>query len=91
MFYVISYDIPDDKRRQKIAKTLLNYGNRVQYSVFEANIIDKLLFKMVSKLKNIIYDKEDSIRIYKICKECKKEIEILGIGNVLKDKDVYIL
>ena len=91
MFYVISYDIPDDKRRQKIAKTLLNYGSRVQYSVFEANITDKLLFEMISKLRRIICYKEDSIRIYKLCKECKKEIIILGIGEVLEDKDVYIL
>ncbi|GAH67947.1 unnamed protein product, partial [marine sediment metagenome] len=32
MFYIISYDIPDDKRRQEIAKILLNFGDRVQYS-----------------------------------------------------------
>ena len=32
--YVISYDIPDDKRRKKIADLLEGYGQRVQYSVF---------------------------------------------------------
>lgn len=38
MLYTISYDIPDDKRRLKIAKILLDYGPRVQYSVFEAQL-----------------------------------------------------
>ena len=33
-FYVIAYDIPNDRRRQKIADLLEGYGKRVQYSVF---------------------------------------------------------
>ena len=33
--YVVSYDIGSDKLRNKVAKVLLGYGNRVQYSVFE--------------------------------------------------------
>jgi CRISPR-associated protein Cas2 len=36
--YVISYDIPDDKRRKKIADLLEGYGQRVQYSVFECQL-----------------------------------------------------
>lgn len=91
MFYIISYDIPDDKRRQKIAKILLNFGDRVQYSVFEAILSDELSKKMVSSLRRVSRDKEDNIRIYQACKECKKAIKILGTGEVLEDKDVYIL
>ena len=91
MFYIISYDIPNDKRRQKIAKILLNFGDRVQYSVFEAILSDGLLKKMVSSLTRVSRDKEDSIRIYQVCKECKKAIRILGTGEVSEDKDVYIL
>lgn len=37
MFYIISYDIPDDGRRNKLAKVLKGFGTRVQYSVFEAH------------------------------------------------------
>lgn len=36
-FIVVAYDISDDKRRQKIAKILLNYGVRSNYSVFDVN------------------------------------------------------
>ena len=91
MLYVVSYDISDNKRRQKIAKILLNFGDRVQYSVFEAILPGQLLEKMVSSLTRVICDEEDSIRIYQPCKECKKAIKILGTGEVSKDKDVYIL
>ncbi|MBU1615858.1 CRISPR-associated endonuclease Cas2 [bacterium] len=91
MFYLVSYDIPDDKRRQKIAKILLDFGDRVQYSVFEAILTGELLEKMVARLKEFVSEKEDSIRIYRLCAECKKEIDILGCGEVSEDKDVYIL
>ncbi|MFZ5570182.1 MAG: hypothetical protein ACOZF0_07245 [Thermodesulfobacteriota bacterium] len=30
MFYLVSYDIPDDKRRLKIAKTIKDFGDRVR-------------------------------------------------------------
>lgn len=42
-FYLISYDIPDDKRRTKIAHLLEGYGERVQYSVFEVWATEKEL------------------------------------------------
>ena len=35
MFYVVSYDISDDRRRLNLVKTLLDFGAMVQYSVFE--------------------------------------------------------
>mgnify|MGYP002748130839 FL=1 len=40
---LIAYDIPDDKRRGRIAKLLLTYGDRIQYSVF---IVDIILSKL---------------------------------------------
>ncbi|MEW6376162.1 MAG: CRISPR-associated endonuclease Cas2, partial [Thermodesulfobacteriota bacterium] len=43
MFYVVSYDIPDDQRRIKIAKILEDFGDRVQYSVFECLLEQDLL------------------------------------------------
>ncbi len=34
--YVIAYDIPDDRRRERVARVLLNFGRRIQKSVFTA-------------------------------------------------------
>ncbi|MGI6496948.1 MAG: CRISPR-associated endonuclease Cas2 [Kiritimatiellia bacterium] len=33
-FYLVSYDIPDDKRRARVFKLMRGWGERVQYSVF---------------------------------------------------------
>ncbi len=51
---------------------------------------NKLLEKMIEKLKNIVSEK-DSIRIYTLCAKCEKIIRILGSGEITKDKDVFIL
>ncbi|MBC7317262.1 MAG: CRISPR-associated endonuclease Cas2, partial [Chloroflexi bacterium] len=42
-FYVISYDIPNDRHRLRIAHLLEGYGERVQYSVFEVWLTEKQL------------------------------------------------
>jgi CRISPR-associated protein Cas2 len=39
MFYVVSYDIPEDRKRDRASKTLLDFGARVQYSVFECILV----------------------------------------------------
>ncbi len=90
MFYIVSYDIPDDRRRNKTAKTLLDFGARVQYSVFECIMDDQLLGKMLKRLKKIVSEK-DSVRIYTLCAKCEKVIKVLGSGEITKDKDVFIL
>lgn len=45
MFYLVSYDIPETRRRTKLAKILEDFGDRVQYSVFECILDEKLLGK----------------------------------------------
>lgn len=90
MFYIVSYDMPDDKKRLKMANTLLDFGTRVQYSVFECIMDDKLIKKMMAKIKKIISE-EDSVRIYGLCAKCEKVITVLGRGDLTKDQDVFIL
>ena len=73
MFYLVSYDIPDDKRRTKLAKTIKDFGDRVQYSVFECILDKNLLDKMADRIDKIIVEKEDSVRIYCLCANCEWE------------------
>lgn len=91
MFYLVSYDIADDKRRVKLSKTLKDFGDRVHYSVFECIMNDGLLNAMKNRIDNIIDQKEDSVRIYTLCANCEKTVDIIGAGEVTKDKDVYII
>ena len=90
MFYIVSYDIPDDKKRAKVAKTMLDFGTRVQYSVFECIMEEKLLEKMTAKLTKMV-SAEDSVRIYALCAKCEKVVTVLGDGEITKDENVFIL
>ncbi len=91
MFYIVSYDIPVTKRRTKIAKTLEDFGDRVQYSVFECLLDNDLLEKMIKRLEGIVKPEEDSVRIYSLCGQCVKGVRLLGKGEVTRDEEVYIL
>ena len=91
MFYLVSYDIPDDKRRRKLAKAIKDFGDRVQYSVFECNLDGILMDKMTTRVKAIIDPEKDSVGIYTVCAACFREIRIMGTGEVTRDEDVYIL
>lgn len=51
---------------------------------------DEQLSELKRRVEGLV-DEEDSLRIYVICRACEKTIEVLGHGEVLQDKDVYIL
>jgi CRISPR-associated protein Cas2 len=91
MFYIVSYDIPDTPRRTKISKILEDFGDRVQYSVFECLLDHDLLEKMCFRLEKVVKEKEDSVRVYALCGNCEKLIRVIGQGEVTKKEKYYIL
>lgn len=91
MLYTISYDIPDDKRRLKIAKILLDFGRRVQYSVFEAELDTDSLERLRHRVKGGVDLAEDSVRIYPHCAACAARIEIIGQGIISQDPEYIII
>lgn len=62
---LVIYDIPDNRRRNKMAKFLCGYGMRVQKSAFEAYLNEKLYAGLLKNIEKYIA-KEDNIRIYKL-------------------------
>ena len=52
-FYVVTYDIGDDKRRQKVVKLLESIGTRMNFSVFECMLTDVQYRKMCAELVGI--------------------------------------
>jgi len=78
LFYVVTYDIPDNKRRQKVADILEGYGKRVQYSVFECVLTRAKYNEMRSKLKKKVKLAEDSVRFYPLSNQCFSQIETWG-------------
>ncbi len=90
-FYLICFDITNDKIRRKVVKALLAKGIRVQKSVFEAILTDNQYIKLKDKLDSLIDYSTDSIRYYLLCKNCSENIDISGIGSFTYDEDVIVV
>jgi CRISPR-associated protein Cas2 len=79
MLVIVSYDIVETKKRTKLAKKLLNYGIRVQYSVFECQLDAEKIEKMKKEMLKFVNLEKDSLRIYELCQSCAVRIQSFGI------------
>ena len=77
-FYVIAYDISNDRRRTKVHKTLCGFGKWTQYSLFECHLTEKELVALRGKLDKLLKPEEDSVRFYSLCASCKAKVETVG-------------
>jgi len=91
MFTVISYDIPDDKRRLRVAKLLLGVGDRVQRSVFEAHLTQAQYDKLQARLRKVLKTDEDNVRFYRLCADCQLRIETVGKVGVTPEPGLMIV
>jgi len=83
MMVLVSYDVmvtsPGGQRRlRKVSKTCTNYGQRVQYSVFECVVDPAQWVQLKNTLEKIIDDKTDSLRYYYLGANYKRRIEHVG-------------
>ena len=90
-FYLLTYDIPDDRRRTKLARLLESLGERVQYSVFEAHLNEKELVKLLAKSAKILDEGEDSLRVYVLCQACKPKLRLLGRAKPSQEPGLKIV
>jgi CRISPR-associated protein Cas2 len=68
LFYLIIYDLPDNKaankRRNRLHKLLSGYGKWTQYSVFECFLTAVQFVKLQTRMQKLIKVSEDGVRIY---------------------------
>lgn len=83
MFVVVAYDVNCTKRRNRVAKILANYGERVNLSVFECEFkkADGLT-ALKKRIREVIKAKQDHIRYYILCAECREKISVQGRGDI---------
>jgi CRISPR-associated protein Cas2 len=91
MLTVVSYDIPDDRRRTRLAHALKDFGERVQYSVFECRLTDDQVDLLRESVLREIEAEEDRVRVYRFCADCGAKTELFGLGTLTEDPEVYIL
>ena len=66
---IVVYDIPDNKRRTKLAHFLEGYGRRVQFYVFECFISLEQMRKLHQAITKKVKAEEDNVRFYWISDE----------------------
>ena len=96
MNILITYDVntmdkAGARRLRKVAKACINYGQRVQNSVFECNISEAQLCILKNVLKEIIDNTTDSIRIYTLNNNESRRVEVLGVETAIKFSSELII
>ncbi len=91
--WIVAYDIPDDRRRRRLAAALENFGDRVQYSVFEVITEGDEADLIRTRVEEIIDSDEDSVRFYPLCELCAGKVVVVGVGRdePWEEPEVYIV
>jgi CRISPR-associated protein Cas2 len=84
MLMLVSYDVMvsssgGPKRLRKVAKACTNYGQRVQFSVFECVVDPAQWVALKNTLENIVDIETDSLRYYYLGANYKKRVEHFGL------------
>lgn len=96
MLILVSYDVSTEssagrRRLRHVAKTCLNYGQRVQKSVFECQVDQAHLERLKDELLTIINEDEDSLRIYRILEPLSKNLMEFGKFKAVDFKSALIV
>ena len=84
MLVVVSYDVstvePEGRKRlRRVAKTCKDYGQRVQFSVFECDVDPAQWTRLKQQLIDEINPEEDSLRFYFLGANWKRRVEQFGL------------
>lgn len=96
MMIVITYDVNTEttagqRRLRQIAKHCVNYGQRVQNSVFEC-VMDAAQWKQFQhKLINLIDSETDSLRFYYLGDRYQTKIEHYGAKGAYDSNDILMI
>ena len=96
MLVLITYDVNTEdaagrKRLRRIAKECVNYGQRVQNSVFEC-LLDAAQCRMLqAKLRSIMDEERYSLRFYYLGKQYEKKIEHFGCKASYQPEEPLII
>lgn len=96
MMVLISYDVSTVSdsgraRLRKVAKECQNHAQRVQNSVFEADLDYSSFLKLKDRLCKLINPKEDSLRFYYLGNNWEKRIEHIGVKETYNPEGVIII
>ena len=83
MMILVTYDVETltpagQKRLRKVARACLDYGQRVQNSVFECLVTEAQFVSLKARIKGIIDEEADSVRFYHMGNGWQNHVESMG-------------
>ena len=90
-YAVSTVDAAGRKRLRKVAKECVNYGQRVQNSVFEVDVDYGTFLKLKDRLMKIIDEEQDSLRFYYLGNNWKRRVEHIGAKETYDPEGSLIL
>ncbi len=96
MLVLVTYDVSTldsngSRRLRKISKACVNYGIRVQKSVFECNVAPYQWEYLKSELLDIFKNDEDSLRFYFLGSNWKRKVEHHGLSTGFEHDEPMII
>jgi len=96
MYVLITYDVATStktgpKRLRNVAKACLDYGQRVQFSVFECQVDPGQFAQLKARLLDIIDEEEDSVRFYFLGDNWERRVEHHGAKTSYNVNDPLIV
>lgn len=96
MYILVTYDVDTTSREgarrlRCVAKACMDYGQRVQNSVFECEVTDAQYCLLKERIKSIIDMSLDSIRFYLLSKSESRRVEVIGVETAYKVNDALII
>lgn len=93
---LVTYDVSTTteagkKRLRRVAKQCVNYGQRVQNSVFECLLDPAQFVTLKNKLEEIIDEEQDSLRYYFLGSNWKKRVEHVGAKRTFDPEGTLIV
>lgn len=91
MNMIVAYDIADPRRLSRVAKIMLDYGVRVQKSIFEVELNPGAYLEMKRRVEDVIVREADGVKYFPLCRRCAAFVEIIGKGQQVEaDRAFYI-
>ncbi len=96
MYILVTYDVDTTSREgarrlRSVAKACMDYGQRVQNSVFECEVTDAQYCLLKERIRSIIDMSLDSIRFYILSKNENRRVEVIGVETSYKVDDALII
>lgn len=96
MYILVTYDVDTtdklgQKRLRKVSKACLDYGQRVQNSVFECELTEDQYCLLKERISNIIDKSTDNVRFYHLNRNESRRVEILGVETSYKVDEAIII